>query len=108
MLQISSQDKKDYEQYGLVLAIKLAAHIIAFIPGVEADPVLEYLLQNARSDAVREEFLRQPEDEYTVNHTLKLMVGLPRGDTLRNPCRLDKNGTFIFHTQLHHIHTTCP
>ena len=36
--------------------------------------MIEHLLQNARSDAVREEFLRQPAEEYTTKHTLKLLV----------------------------------
>lgn len=38
------------------------------------DSVLDHLLQNARSDAVREEFLQQAESDYTVKHTLKLLV----------------------------------
>ena len=42
--------------------------------GANVDPVIEHLLQNARSDAVRAEFLRQPTEDYTVKHTLKLWV----------------------------------
>lgn len=43
----------------------------------DIDPVIEHLLQNARSDAVREEFLLQPQDDYTQTHTLRMLVSLP-------------------------------
>ena len=42
--------------------------------GANVDPVIEHLLQNARSDAVRAEFLKQPAEDYTVKHTLKFWV----------------------------------
>lgn len=36
--------------------------------------MIEHLLQNARSDAVREQFLSQPVEDYTAVHSLKLLV----------------------------------
>ena len=44
------------------------------MPGCEVDPVIEQLLQNARSEAVRAQFLRQPADDYTMTHNLRLLV----------------------------------
>ena len=36
--------------------------------------MIEHLLQNARSKAVKEEFLQTPPEEYTTAHNLKLLV----------------------------------
>lgn len=39
-----------------------------------ADPLLLYLLANARSAAVREEFLRLPSETYTAARDIKIFV----------------------------------
>ena len=42
------------------------------------DPVLVHLLRSARSSAVRQQFLRMPPEQYTLQHEVKLLVrGLP-------------------------------
>lgn len=38
------------------------------------DPVIQSLLKNARSEAVRQEFLRMPADEYTSKHDVSVLV----------------------------------
>jgi hypothetical protein len=43
------------------------------------DPVLEHLMHNARSDAVRQEFLRGDLAELIDHHEIKLLVGNPYG-----------------------------
>ena len=39
------------------------------------DPVIQSLLKNARSEAVRQEFLCMPSDEYTSKHDVNVLVG---------------------------------
>ena len=41
------------------------------------DPVIQHLLKNARSEAVRQEFLRMSSDEYTSKHDVNVLVSLP-------------------------------
>ena len=36
--------------------------------------IIEHLLQNARSDGVREQFLSQPAEDYSAMHSLQLLV----------------------------------
>ena len=43
---------------------------------VGADPVLVYLLRGARSAAVRQQFLRMPAEQYTLQREVKLLVRL--------------------------------
>lgn len=38
------------------------------------DPVIQSLLKNARSEAVRQEFLSMPHEDYTSNHDVKILV----------------------------------
>lgn len=39
------------------------------------DPVLEFLLRNVRSKAVRKHFARVPTKEYTQKRAVKILVG---------------------------------
>lgn len=41
------------------------------------DPVIQHLLKNARSEAVRQEFLRMPSDDYTSKHGVNVLVSSP-------------------------------
>ena len=41
------------------------------------DPVVQHLLKNARSEAVRQEFLRMPSDDYTSKHDVNVLVSSP-------------------------------
>lgn len=38
------------------------------------DPIIQQLLKNARSEAVRQEFLSMPHEEYTSKHDVKVLV----------------------------------
>ena len=38
------------------------------------DPVLVHLMRNARSSAVQKQFLKVPEESYTNEHGIKLLV----------------------------------
>lgn len=42
------------------------------------DPLLLDLLHNARSTAVRDEFLRLPAETYTADHEIKILVRASR------------------------------
>ena len=39
------------------------------------DPVIQQLLKNARSEAVRQEFLSMPPEDYTSKHDIQILVG---------------------------------
>lgn len=38
------------------------------------DPVIQHLLKNARSEAVRQEFLCMPSEDYTAKHDVNILV----------------------------------
>ena len=38
------------------------------------DPIIQQLLKNARSEAVRQEFLSTPQEEYTSKHDIEVLV----------------------------------
>lgn len=48
--------------------------VLTTMESTAADPLLLYLLENARSAAVREEFLRLPSETYTATRDVKIFV----------------------------------
>jgi len=40
------------------------------------DPIIQQLLKNARSEAVRQEFLSMPQGEYTSKHSIEVLVSV--------------------------------
>ncbi len=42
------------------------------------DPIIQQLLKNARSEAVRQEFLSMPQGEYTSKHSIEVLVSSQR------------------------------
>lgn len=61
----------------LLVALTLihSAHVAVSAEATGAvDPVIQHLLKNARSEAVRQEFLRMPADDYTAKHDVHVLV----------------------------------
>ncbi|KAL3153090.1 Heat shock 70 kDa protein A [Trebouxia sp. C0009 RCD-2024] len=53
------------------------------------DPIIQHLLKNARSEAVRQEFLSMPQGEYTSKHDVEVVVGTFNVNGRRPPADLD-------------------
>ncbi|KAL0027397.1 hypothetical protein WJX79_008379 [Trebouxia sp. C0005] len=53
------------------------------------DPIIQQLLKNARSEAVRQEFLSMPQGEYTSKHSIEVLVGTYNVNGRRPPADLD-------------------
>ncbi|DBA87288.1 hypothetical protein WJX77_005794 [Trebouxia sp. C0004] len=54
-----------------------------------SDPIIQQLLKNARSEAVRQEFLSMPKGEYTSKHSIEMLVGTYNVNGRRPPADLD-------------------
>lgn len=59
-----------------MLTADSCAHVVAVSAEATGavDPVIQHLLKNARSEAVRQEFLRMPADDYTAKHDVHVLV----------------------------------
>lgn len=64
--------------FSVQAAVACSLRVTRFAEGGSAqsiDPVLEHLMHNARSDAVRQEFLRGDLAELIDHHEIRLLVG---------------------------------
>ncbi len=71
------------EQIRLLTHVCPAAGSLAETKGA-VDPIIQQLLKNARSEAVRQEFLSMSQAEYTSKHSIKVLVS--RQSSITSTC----------------------